>query len=536
MPQLPPWPRRCAVLGTLALAGVLLASGCRSEAAPLPDPAPPPGDAVPAVPAAEPPSAPAPSEAAAAVASDRAVLLALYAATGGPDWEDNTHWGSAEPLGTWHGVTVNADGRVIGLALADNKLYGTLPAALGDLTALVHLDLSNSYSGDEGAPLDRLPEDYDPRGRGNLLQGPIPPELGRLTALEVLDLSGNELNGLPATLRQITSLRVLNLSGNELHSTLLPLFPFGQSSSFPHLEVLNLYDSWLGGPLPESISEQLEILDLRENWLTGPIPPGWGWGLPNLRVLGLSDNRLTGGIPWELIYLENLEALWLSRNALRGGLPPVFSRFPNLQALWLGENHLRGEIPRTWSQLAHVDIYLSGHEPFEGCFPYELLPQIDAGWPQPCLLRELRLAGAAFDEYGPRSPVDVGEYWATAAADVEAVTVTADRYDDRTDVAIYHFSLERSGDLVEDLHLYGNGDPVPLGGTGDVIIVHLTDSLGATWEYSLGAAWEQFFTVVVAPTDAGLVAASDALASLSDPPPPITEALARIRAAAGLDN
>ncbi len=37
MPQLPSWPRRVAVLGMLALAGVLLTSGCRSEALPAPE-------------------------------------------------------------------------------------------------------------------------------------------------------------------------------------------------------------------------------------------------------------------------------------------------------------------------------------------------------------------------------------------------------------------------------------------------------------------------------------------------------------------
>ena len=37
MPRLPSWPRRVAVLGTILLAGVLFASGCRSEALPAPE-------------------------------------------------------------------------------------------------------------------------------------------------------------------------------------------------------------------------------------------------------------------------------------------------------------------------------------------------------------------------------------------------------------------------------------------------------------------------------------------------------------------
>ena len=45
-------------------------------------------------------------------ASDRAVLEALYDATGGPDWIDNTNWKTASPLGEWFGVTIDTAGRV----------------------------------------------------------------------------------------------------------------------------------------------------------------------------------------------------------------------------------------------------------------------------------------------------------------------------------------------------------------------------------------------------------------------------------------
>ena len=36
--------------------------------------------------------------------SDRVALEALYRATGGDDWTDNTNWLSDEPLGEWYGV------------------------------------------------------------------------------------------------------------------------------------------------------------------------------------------------------------------------------------------------------------------------------------------------------------------------------------------------------------------------------------------------------------------------------------------------
>ena len=41
------------------------------------------------------------------VESDRAVLVALYNATDGPNWTDNTHWLSNEPLSEWRGVSTD---------------------------------------------------------------------------------------------------------------------------------------------------------------------------------------------------------------------------------------------------------------------------------------------------------------------------------------------------------------------------------------------------------------------------------------------
>ena len=49
--------------------------------------------------------------------TDRAALVAVYRATGGNDWTNNTNWLSAAPLEDWYGVEVNRDGRVTRLRL-----------------------------------------------------------------------------------------------------------------------------------------------------------------------------------------------------------------------------------------------------------------------------------------------------------------------------------------------------------------------------------------------------------------------------------
>ena len=114
--------------------------------------------------------------------TDRASLTALYNATDGPNWGDNTNWLTDAPLSEWAGVdslSVTGSECVTLLDLARNLLIGEIPAELGNLTTLQHLDLHN-----------------------NQLSGEIPAELSNLTTLRSLSLSGNQLSGcIPASMR-----------------------------------------------------------------------------------------------------------------------------------------------------------------------------------------------------------------------------------------------------------------------------------------------------------------------------------------------
>ena len=90
--------------------------------------------------------------------SDRAALVALYNATDGPNWTNDTNWLSNKPIGEWHGVTVNSSGRVVELSLRDNQLSGPLPPELGSLASLQSLDLQdNRLTGELPACLAALP-------------------------------------------------------------------------------------------------------------------------------------------------------------------------------------------------------------------------------------------------------------------------------------------------------------------------------------------------------------------------------------------
>ena len=157
---------------------------------------------------------------------DRAALVALYERTGGSKWSHSSNWLTDAPVGTWSGVTVDEEGRVVGLGVGGDGLTGRIPPELGNLSKLEELYLG---------------------GRG--LTGPIPPELGNLAALRVLSLAYSDLTGpIPADLGKLATLERLNLTDNDL--TGIP--------------------AELGG------LTALVDLDLSRNALTGQSPRSWG--------------------------------------------------------------------------------------------------------------------------------------------------------------------------------------------------------------------------------------------------------------------
>ena len=222
-------------------------------------------------------------------ATDRDALVALYNATDGANWRDNTNWLSDEPLGRWYGVTTDSDGRVTRLVLPRNDLSGELPEDLGILRRLTHLVLwGNDLKGEIPEALGDLSELVCLSLWGNELTGSIPEKLGDLTNLTQLDLLRNDLDGsIPAVLGDLTNLRRLHLAENDFSGN-IP----SSLGNLTSLESMYLFRNDLGGQIPSSLANltNLNWLYISENGFTGCVPAGLR-NVPNhdLGTLALDD-------------------------------------------------------------------------------------------------------------------------------------------------------------------------------------------------------------------------------------------------------
>ena len=239
---------------------------------------------------------------------EQAALIALYDGTDGANWTNNTNWRTDAPIGTWYGVTTDADGSVTHLDLTYNNLSGQLPAAIGQLTGLQQLFLST-----------------------NQLTGNIPSEIGNLTQLELLDLSSNELSGaIPTQLGNLTNLSELLLSYNELSGSIPP-------------ELGNM--------------ARMGSLSLEGNQLTGTIPSQLAM-MQSLYGLYLGGNMLEGNIPSELATLAYLVYLDVSNNRMSGDA----SDWPTsltLDQFRISDNNFTGCIPVNLRAIRNTDIIYS---------------------------------------------------------------------------------------------------------------------------------------------------------------------------------
>lgn len=212
--------------------------------------------------------------------TDRDVLIALYDATNGDNWTNNTNWCTNAPLSEWYGVTLDySQERVQYIHLSYNNLVGSIPEEIGNLTELYTLDLS-----------------------GNTLTGEIPSSIGNMHILGYLYLNNNQLTGsIPQEIGNLSDLRACYIYENQLMGNIPSEF-----GNLINLEYCYLFGNQLTGEVPETLSRltKLQTMDFSDNMLGGDLPEAvtatdW-WQINGYRCI---EQNEPGGFTFETLNL-----------------------------------------------------------------------------------------------------------------------------------------------------------------------------------------------------------------------------------------
>lgn len=326
-------------------------------------------------------------------------LIELYQSLSGDAWTSGEGWNSTEhPCtgnggGPWFGLRCGVgdkSDRVVEVSLANNNLFGVLPAAaLASVSELTFIDLSGN-SGISGS-LEGIEGAVQLEGlwcTSCALEGPLSP-LSGLTGLRSLRLEQNNLaDSSLGAVSGLTLLEELRLNNNKLDgSTLEPLSSLSSLSELQlsscgltgsvrfvgglqSLHSLVLSGNRLTGTLQDLAQLQdITTLDIRSNELNGPIDAIAE--LPIIHAVHLSNNEFTGNIDViGQLQSQSVRRLSLADNQLSGRLAPelVRGRFPELILLDISGNDLRGEL------VPFLDALQEHHDP---AFPLKSLAMQD---------------------------------------------------------------------------------------------------------------------------------------------------------------
>ncbi|XP_030967950.1 probable LRR receptor-like serine/threonine-protein kinase At3g47570 [Quercus lobata] len=252
--------------------------------------------------------------------------------------------------------------RVRKIVLRSNNLMGTIPSSLGNMSSLeLFLLDDNSLTGAFPLVIFNLSSLKSISIGRNNLSGTLPVDLcSGCPNLQGLYISHNKFSGkLPSQFNNCRELLELSLSYNMFDGSISKGF-----GSLKKLELLYLGGNNLIGNIPPIISNlsMLQQFAAETNNIKGSMPSDL-WRLQNLNVLGISNNDLTGTIPQNIFNITSLQDLQLSVNSLSGNLSfDTRIPCPNLEMLYLGGNNISGRIPSYLSNCSNlVRVDLSGN-------------------------------------------------------------------------------------------------------------------------------------------------------------------------------
>lgn len=334
-------------------------------------------------------------------------LQALYNDTDGPNWTTNTNWEATAPHGetnvsTWHGITtaiINGGKHVKDIYLASNKLEGTLPANLSNLSQVEYLGFnSNKLTGDvpDMTGVSSLQTFYISTNKYHF--GDFEDEYLAYQSLETpftycyyynqAQVSENDTatkafgesitltvnvrgafneyqwfkQGSPISGSNSPSLQISNLTSTDfvyytcnITSTLVPDMTLTSSYFVVNENVLNHPDYVVLMALFNATDGNSWTTNY--NWGVNTSLSQWyGVTLANGRVtqIYLPNNNLDGKLPSELGQLDMLNALYLYANQLNGCFAPELKGLcPHLVTVNIESGN---SFEATWSDFCTSDV------------------------------------------------------------------------------------------------------------------------------------------------------------------------------------
>ncbi|MED6217370.1 hypothetical protein PIB30_016994 [Stylosanthes scabra] len=258
------------------------------------------------------------------------------------------------------------------LLLSNNSLTGGLPESFGG-SRIAILHLNNQKDEGFSGTIDVLSSMSDLSQvwlQWNSFTGPIP-DLSRCASLQDLQLGHNQLTGVvPDSLIALANLNNFSLDYNYLQGPVPEIDPDDFDTVNLGVDTTNGFCHKDPGPCDQRVTILLEIaaefkypILLARTWKGNNPCKGWRSitcdDKSKIRMVNLSNLKLTGTISSAFANLTDLRELYLNGNNLTGEIPDGLTSLPQLELVNVSNNHLAGNIPKFSTK---VKVFTAGND------------------------------------------------------------------------------------------------------------------------------------------------------------------------------